>query len=426
MQIQYWAPQHVSEVVASLGRTEDIEFSPSGQRLAVAQFSNHRLVVFDISREQIAQKRIGLTHAIQISSPHIDLPHGIDFIDEETIIVANRGGHVPIFRLPPIGHISHDAELLHVISAGDASLLSTPGSVAVLRKKGGPIEALICNNYVNYVTRHLIDISKGCSVRSSEVLLKEWLQVPDGISVSGDAHWIAISNHDMHNVCIYENASSLNERSDPDAILRSVSYPHGLRFTSDGGFILLADAGAPYVHIYGRNGASWRGVRNPLLSFRVMNDEVFLRGHQNPTEGGPKGLDIDNDQSLLVTTCEHQPLAFFELGPILQRASFCSHTSAEISERSMASGDAQAEAGCFQRLSDIGHELELHKRLCQAEAQAKQTEKLVARVAHLKNRHRALQRSRAWRLTAPVRAIASVMRKRGGRLRSWALGYSNP
>jgi len=422
MQIHYWAPQHVSEVVACLGRTEDVRFSPSGQRLAVAQFSNHRLAVFDICREQIAQKRIGLTHAIQISSPHINLPHGIDFIDEETIIVANRGGHVPIFRLPPIGSKAHEAELLHVIPAGDASLLSTPGSVAVLRKMDGPMEVLICNNYVHYVTRHLIEISKGCSVSSSEVLLKEWLQVPDGICISSDAHWIAISNHDMHSVCIYENAPSLNERSDPDALLRSVCYPHGLRFTSDCGYILLADAGAPYVHVYGRNGASWRGVRNPLLSFRVMNDEVFLRGHRNPTEGGPKGLDIDNDQSLLVTTCEHQPLAFFELGPMLQRASLYSHTSAEIDARNVPSGHTRAEAGCSQRLSDIRHELELHKRLCQAEARAKQAEKLFARV---EMKHTALQRSRAWRLTAPVRAIVSVMRKRS-RLRSGIRIYQKP
>src|SRR5262249_55118138 len=32
----------------------------------------------------------------------------------------------------------------------------------------------------------------------------------------------------------------------------------------------------------------WEGVRYPLLSFRAINDEDFLRGRDNPEEGGAK------------------------------------------------------------------------------------------------------------------------------------------
>jgi hypothetical protein len=46
-----------------------------------------------------------------------------------------------------------------------------------------------------------------------------------------------VSNHTTSQVFIYANASALNENSDPDGILRSVCYPHGVRFTSDGRFI---------------------------------------------------------------------------------------------------------------------------------------------------------------------------------------------
>ena len=45
-----------------------------------------------------------------------------------------------------------------------------------------------------------------------------------------------------------------------------------------------------------------------------MDDATFLRGRYNPEEGGPKGIDVDRDMSVLATTCEHQPLAFFDLG----------------------------------------------------------------------------------------------------------------
>ena len=297
---------------------------------------------------------------------------------------------------------------MKVISSGD-SLLHTPGSVAVVKgKSDGLFEVLVCNNYAHNVTRHLVDAGKGYSVTRSEILLRDWLQVPDGISVSSDANWIAISNHDMHTVLVYENSPALNEHSDPAGILRSISYPHGLRFTSDGRFILVADAGAPYLHVYGRSGDSWRGVHNPLVSFRVMDDGTFLRRY-SIRDGGPKGLDVDSQRGLVVTTCHHQPLAFFDLNLISQGAS----SGNGRHEVGMPSVDDQALTGYAKRLSDVRQELELHQRLYQAEARAEQAEARAKQAEKLASRAEALQQSSSWRLTAPVRALAVLMGKRG-------------
>jgi len=46
--IQYTAPQSVTDAVSSLGRTEEVGFSPNNRRLAVAAFMRNRIVVFDI------------------------------------------------------------------------------------------------------------------------------------------------------------------------------------------------------------------------------------------------------------------------------------------------------------------------------------------------------------------------------------------
>lgn len=411
LRIEYWANRHASEVIACMGRTEDVKFSPSGQRLGIAEFQNNRIALFDLNHEQSAQKRIGLTHTIYVSSPKIDKPHGMDFIDEETIIVANRNGDVCVFRVAPIGSNSNGAELVQVIAAGDATLINTPGSVAVVRGSTGLFEALVCNNYMHHVTRHMIDSTQEYEVTRSEILLREWLRVPDGISVSNDARWIAVSNHDMHNVFVYENTATLNEDSYPDGILRSISYPHGLRFTADGRFIFLADAGAPYVHLYGRSGGRWQGVYNPLLSFRVMDEETYLSGRYTTSDGGPKGLDVDSKRGLLVTTCHRQPLAFFDLESILAIAS----DAAVTHETRVLSIDDQA-AGYFGRRSEIRHELELHQRLYQAETRAERAEQIASGA---EARIEALQQSNSWRLTAPLRALASVMRKRRGGKRSW-------
>ena len=48
MQINYTAPQHVCDVIAALGRTEDVKFSPSNRRLAIAGFIENKIGVFDI------------------------------------------------------------------------------------------------------------------------------------------------------------------------------------------------------------------------------------------------------------------------------------------------------------------------------------------------------------------------------------------
>jgi DNA-binding beta-propeller fold protein YncE len=312
--IAYSAPKHVHNAILSLGRTEDVRFSPSNQRLAVAAFLKNKITVFEISvTASDSSKSIALTGATNISSTFLNSPHGIDFIDDERIVVANRDGRVCIFELPPNAIESCELAPVAILKS---DIILTPGSVAVIRNGGGLCEALICNNYANCVTKHLLDLSD--QYPPSKVLLKQWLNVPDGISLSKERRWIAISNHGTHAVLLYENKPSLNALSAPDGILRRTNYPHGLRFTSDANFILVADAASPCVNIYEKGDTDWRGVRDPIRSIRVLNNEDFLRGRHNPEEGGPKGIDVHDAQRVLVTTCECQPLAFFDLAAVLK------------------------------------------------------------------------------------------------------------
>jgi hypothetical protein len=395
MRIPYRAQGAVSEAIAGLGRTEDIRFSPSGGRLGVAEFANNRVSVFNIRYDSISHNRVDLSGVVQLSSPYLNKPHGLDFIDEETFIVANRFGHLAIFRLP-IDSDRH--ELLGVLRRDESNFLRTPGSVTISRDRtNGLAEALVCNNYGHYVTRHLIDTHQA-SIQHSEILLQKWLRVPDGVCLSEDTRWIAVSNHDMHNVLIYENAAVLSQRSDPAAILRSICYPHGLRFTSDARFVLLADAGAPFIHIFEREGPSWKGVLNPSLSYRVMTNDVFLQGRYTPQEGGPKGLDLGSSRDILVTTCQHQPFAFFQLSSILQKATCEAVDSHEVD----FAQELLHEAGDFHRASCVRHELEFQSRFCRTVARAEEAEKRRDKAEALCT---ALQGSTSWKLTAPVRAL---------------------
>ncbi|MGB5425485.1 MAG: hypothetical protein WBN95_01745, partial [Gammaproteobacteria bacterium] len=166
-------------------------------------------------------------------------------------------------------------------------------------------------------TRHILERKDQLKLVSNEILLSNGLAIPDGIAVSNDNLWIAISNHDRHCVFLYQNKPQLNLQSNPDGFLRNIIYPHGVRFTPDDNYVIVADAGSPYVNIYAKNGDGWQGTRNPQTTLRVMDEATYLRGKINPQEGGAKGIDIDHDMNVLVTTCEEKVLQFFDLRRVL-------------------------------------------------------------------------------------------------------------
>jgi DNA-binding beta-propeller fold protein YncE len=321
-QIEFTASEEVWGVLKDLGRTEDVKFSPNNRRLAVAGFAKNKLVVLDVEiAVSAAGKGVALTDFMEIRSSSLHAPHGLCFIDDTTLIVANRGGEAPILRLPPSGTVDKKIELsaLQTIRRDPFHQLKSPGSVSVSQIDQNLYEVLICNNYVHYVTRHILEGREPFALKGNEILLSKGLSIPDGVAVNKERRWIAISNHNTHSVFLYENTPRLNGQSEPDGILRNVNYPHGVRFTPDDNFVLVADAGSPYVNIYAKDGDSWNGTRDPVTTFRVMDEMTYRRGRSHPSEGGPKGIDIDSDMNVLVTTCDQQTLAFFDLPEILKK-----------------------------------------------------------------------------------------------------------
>ena len=192
-------------VIAALGRTKDVKFSPNNRHLAVADVVKNKIAVFDI-HIAVSQdgKSITLTDVAEISSTHFNCPHGLDFIDDETIIVANRKGSVCIFGLPPgeTGSNFYEVAPLAVIRS---DIPNAAGSVSLIRRRLEPGVRCYTNNPGhNIITKHVLHLSTKCSVKSNTILLKKWLDNPDGICVSRDVQWIAISNHNAHSVLLYE------------------------------------------------------------------------------------------------------------------------------------------------------------------------------------------------------------------------------
>ena len=402
MELGYTAPDHVRRAITSLDRTEDVRFSPNNRRLAVSSFMKHTLALFDISISG-SPAQIVLTNVVEFSSHYLRYPHNIEFITDSTIIVANRGskagesdeGSIAVFELPPSGQ--EKTRELKPVEVMRSRVLNSPGNVSIIGAGQNRWEMLICDNFGNKVTRHILDLNTKPIMHGEETLLRKWLSVPCGISVSEP--WIAISNHAGGNVLLYQNTEALSEDADPEGILRGLLLPHGVRFASDGRFLLVADAAAPFVQIYRNDDFGWHGVRGPVKSVKVVKDSDFLRGKalaDDGRQGGPKGLDVDRSANVLVTTCELQPLAFFDLGAILESLSLPDRGHSNSPPRSDKTIDLDPI-----RL-DLNYELEKTKELIE----------LRDRELYLSNKIAALCNSRSWQITAPMRSIGAFLRSR--------------
>lgn len=394
MKIDYVATADVQAAIAALGRTEDLRLSPSNRCLAIAAFRRQKIALFDIHIDTSgAAPRVELSNARILASPHLRAPHGLDFIDDEHLLVANRDGQLCLFKLPA----DSQAAIAEPVSIRPQDLrLDSPGSLSVRRLDQSLCDVLVCNNFTHVVTRHRLDY-QAASVENSSTVLGKWLDVPDGIDAGHSQQWLAVSNHNMQSVLLYDNRRALHPQIEPAGILTALHYPHGLRITRDDRHILVADAGAPYVHIFRSGERGWQGVHTPHHSLRVLDDDTFRREQKNPQEGGPKGIDLDRQERVLAVTCSGAPLAFFDLGGAL--GSFRSQPETQLCT---PEDDPQAAV-------QVQFELWRQQQIMLARKHAAQTEKRAAEATAWIN---AMRGSRSWQLTAPLRWVSGCLQRK--------------
>ncbi|WP_137932775.1 SMP-30/gluconolactonase/LRE family protein [Mesorhizobium comanense] len=319
--IDFKASEAVRAALSAIGRTEDLRFSPDNRLLVIAGYARKRLLVLRVDIEA-GGPSVAVRDFMELTSGDMGEIHGLDFIDDRTLVVGNRDGHVVIFALPaeePTGQ-SHEISAIRRVKGKGLCRLNSPGSLAVKAEPHGRVSLLVCNNYTHMVTRHVVNRWLGYRTTSNRRLLARGLDIPDGITLSHDGRWIAISSHGTQDVKLYRISPSLGPETEPAGVLTDAGYPHGVRFTADDRHILVADAGSRVVNVYAGDGG-WSGRRAPVRSPEVIDEEAFLRGRANVEEGGPKGLDIDRSNNVVAITCEEQTLAFFSLASMIGSAS---------------------------------------------------------------------------------------------------------
>ena len=358
-------PPEARDVLCSLGRTEDVRLAPNGRRLAIACYRRDAIAVGDVELARSASGPTAvLTRLELLSSPLLHEPHGLDWRDDETLVVANRAGGVALLRLG-------EGELVPIGTPVD---LDAPGSLTVRPLDDGSHEVLVCENWRNEIAR--LVLHDDGDIRVAAVAQRGWLDLPDGVALGRDGRWLAVSNHNTHTVFVFDREAG--EDGDPAAVLRGVDYPHGLRFATDDRTLLVADAGAPHVHVFARPSEVWRGASFPAATVAVLDDATFRRGRHNPMEGGPKGVDFDPGTGVLMVTCEELPLALFDAAELLERP-----------EELGVDADAL-----------LLHELEA---LGAVQRERQEADRVRAELS-------AVLATKAWRLTAPARRLYGGLR----------------
>jgi len=101
MHIPFEASTHVKNMLNNIGRTEDLAFSPDNCRLAIAAYSQNKILMLDIViSTSLDQSRVFISDCYEILSEDLNLPHGITWVDNKTLIVDNRFGQTIVLTLP--------------------------------------------------------------------------------------------------------------------------------------------------------------------------------------------------------------------------------------------------------------------------------------------------------------------------------------
>lgn len=307
-------------------RTEDVKFSSDGKTL-VATATNGSILLFAL---HVGTRPIQIRNCGQLRSESLAAPHGVDFVDAQTIVVANRRGALAFYRIPPMDRWTDDMQIApllnwkseHFGAAGQMRQLRTrqvmcgPGSVRVFGDR-----LFVCCNNMNTVTAHRFTVEdEAIAVHSDDVLAQEGLEIPDGVGVSRDGRWVAISDHDHHRVVVHDMETGAQSCALRDP---SLNFPHGLCFDPDGTRLIVADAGGRYVHVFCSAGEWNEDQDTSALSQGAVALAAFKKTQDDTPEayraleGGVKGLDIDPSGCILATTCRNQVLRFFEIAPLL-------------------------------------------------------------------------------------------------------------
>lgn len=317
--LSYQASDEVLQTINQIGRTEDIILSADHTRLALAAFLENRIYILDID---FASPEIRITGVRVLVSENLKEPHGVAFLGNDHLVVCNRAENVSVFRIPEASNSGEPIPPIAFISSRGifSTKVRTPGSVAAYEVASNEYRILVSNDQWHFVSAHKITLGPSVLIEHEGVLLENELQIPDGVSISADHQWIAVSNNTEGEVLIFENTPDLNRMTSAVARLQGVVCPHGLDFDAHGN-VYVADAASPYLHFFKMPSDGWKGQHLKSRPILLLERDTFYKARFASREGGIKWLHVHKAKHILMTTHQHGVLEFYDLNRLQECAS---------------------------------------------------------------------------------------------------------
>lgn len=269
--------------VSKIGRVESVKLSPNLKKIAYASFDLNKIIIFDI---KIIKKNIYFEEVVFVDCDFFNEPHDFSWIDNKTIIVANRSGAAILFDVPKKSQNIKPKLIIHEAEKSNA---------VCFIKEDSKIKLFFCNVYHEIIQ---VDIDEKLEKIFKKIKLKNDLKVPDGLAINLSKNQIAIANALKNNIIIYD----INKHDSFE--LHGSQRPHGLSFVLDR-FLLSSGGGDQFINVW--------DLEQKKIIFKIKaleKNQYLLRG--NDFEGGIKGIFYSSELNLLFLTCPNAPFLIFD------------------------------------------------------------------------------------------------------------------
>jgi WD40 repeat protein len=277
--------------VSKIGRVEGVSVSPNSKKVAYSSFDLNKILIFDIKESNNA---IEIEKCVLVDC-NFDFPHDLAWIDNSTIVVANREGPAIVFAVP---NQSGSVKPLLVIND---EIISKSNSVAVLKNENS-IKMFFCDKH-KYIS--FCEIDKNFNIKSKGIYLEKHLKVPDGMAISPCKKLLAVTNALKNNVviCDLNNNNNIFE-------LEGIDHPHSVDFLTDD-IIMVTGRNDPFVYCL--------DIKNKFVKFKFkcLNDYEYSLRHSD-AEGGIKGICFCRSLNFLFLTCPNKPFMIFDVNILMK------------------------------------------------------------------------------------------------------------
>jgi WD40 repeat protein len=270
--------------VSKIGRVEAVKTSPDGKKLAYASFDLNQIIIFNF---KFIERSIIIDDCVFLECDLCD-PHDLAWIDNSTIVVANRSGPAVIFEVP-----QNSKKISPIIKIEDEMANKTNAVTVCHTKKG--FNLFFCSVF-NYVSCFFFN--EDFIMQDKKIFFNKDLKVPDGIAIDNSKSKIAITSA-LNNkiiVCDLKNP-------DENFVELNSERPHGVDFIGDN-ILISTGGGDPYLNF-------WKIDKKTKFKVLALSKKQFkLRG--SDLEGGIKGLNFCNNSKIIFATCPNAPFLAFK------------------------------------------------------------------------------------------------------------------